>query len=178
MALKTAGLMAGLFGLTNIFARTLGGVLGDTFGTRWGLRGRVVWLFMALFCEGLCLMLFSQLRVLTLAIPTLILFSLFVQMSEGATYAVVPFVNKRALGGVSGIVGAGGNVGAVAAGFLFKGNLPWSTALLVLGVIVTLTSFAAFAVTFSNQSETDAQTELVESIRRTREAGAMELQTV
>ena len=37
----------------------------------------------------------------------MIVFSLFVQMSEGATYSVVPFINKKALGSVAGIVGAG-----------------------------------------------------------------------
>ena len=36
------------------------------------------------------------------------------------TYSVVPFVNKRALGSIAGIVGAGGNMGAVAAGFLLR----------------------------------------------------------
>jgi NNP family nitrate/nitrite transporter-like MFS transporter len=41
-------------------------------------------------------------------------------MAEGATFSVVPFVNKKAVETVSGIVGAGGNAGAVAAGFLFK----------------------------------------------------------
>ena len=107
-ALKAAGLIASLFGLMNIFARTMGGIFGDAFGSRWGLKGRVTWLFMVLFCEGLALMLFSQMNVLVLAIPSLILFSLFVQMSEGATYSVVPFVNKKALGAVAGIVGAGG----------------------------------------------------------------------
>ena len=50
-------------------------------------------------------------------------------MSEGATFSVVPFINRKALGSVAGIVGAGGNAGAVAAGFLFKGALPWPTAL-------------------------------------------------
>ena len=43
-------------------------------------------------------------------------------MACGATYALVPFVNSKALGGVAGIVGAGGNVGAVLAGFLMKGT--------------------------------------------------------
>jgi NNP family nitrate/nitrite transporter-like MFS transporter len=137
----------------NLFARTLGGVFGDWFGGRWGLRGRVQWLFIALFGEGLALMLFSQMSVLALAIPSLILFSLFVQMSEGATYSVVPFINRRALGSVAGIVGAGGNFGAVAAGFLFKGTIEWSTALLVLGVAVTACSFVAFAVRFSPAAE-------------------------
>jgi NNP family nitrate/nitrite transporter-like MFS transporter len=157
-AISIAGLIASLFGLMNIFARTLGGVFGDKFGEKWGLSGRVKWLFIVLFCEGLALMLFSQMNVLSLAIPTLILFSLFVQMSEGATYSVVPFINKKALGSVSGIVGAGGNAGAVAAGFLFKTSaITWPTALLILGGLVTCCSFLTFAVTFNEAAETEAK---------------------
>lgn len=152
--LRTAGLIAGLFGLMNIFARTLGGVFGDKFGRLWGLPGRVKWLFATLFCEGLALMLFSQMNTLWLAIPTLVLFSLFVQMSEGATFAVAPFVNPRAVGSVAGIVGAGGNAAAVAAGFLFKSaSLEWSTSLLLLGVAVTGCSFLSFAVSLEPQTE-------------------------
>jgi len=40
-------------------------------------------------------------------------FSIFVQMAEGGTYAIVPQVSRSALGVVSGIVGAGGNLGSV-----------------------------------------------------------------
>ncbi len=158
-AIGSAGVIASLFGLMNIFARTLGGAFGDRFGERWGLTGRVQWLFMVLFCEGLALMLFSRMNVLAWAIPTLILFSLFVQMSEGATFSVVPFINKRALGSVSGIVGAGGNAGAVAAGFLFKTEaITWPTALFILGAMVTCCSFLTFAVNFSEVAETEART--------------------
>ena len=154
LSLATAGLVAGLFGLMNIFARTLGGVIGDRWGLRWGLRGRVRFLAGILFLEGLALMLFSQQAVLPVAVATLILFSLCVQMSEGATYSVVPFINKKALGAVAGIVGAGGNTGAVAAGFLFKAEgLSWPQALLILGAVVTLTSFLAVAVRFSEADE-------------------------
>ena len=157
-AIGTAGLLASLFGLMNIFARTLGGVFGDKFGERCGLSGRVKWLFITLFLEGLALMLFSQMSILTLAIPTLIVFSLFVQMSEGATFSVVPFINKKALGSVAGIVGAGGNAGAVAAGFLFKSSaITWPTALFILGALVTMTSFLTFAVNFSEAAETEAR---------------------
>ena len=112
-AVQWAGAAAMLFGLMNVFARTLGGAAGDLFGRRWGVSGRVRWLFIALFAEGLALMFFSQMSALAAAIPALIVFSLFVQMSEGATYSVVPFINRRALGSVTGIVGAGGNAGAV-----------------------------------------------------------------
>ena len=154
LGLAAAGIVAGLFGLMNIFARTLGGILGDKWGLKWGLRGRVWFLGGILFLEGLALMLFSQQSVLPIAISTLILFSLCVQMSEGATYSVVPFINKKALGAVAGIVGAGGNAGAVAAGFLFRTEgLGWPQALLILGACVTLTSFLAFAVRFSEADE-------------------------
>ncbi len=167
-AMKSAGVLAGLFGMTNLFARTLGGVSGDFFGLRWGLKGRVMLLFMVLFFEGIALMLFSQMRTLTLAIPMLLIFSLLVQMSEGATFSVVPFINKQAVGSVAGIVGAGGNVGAVLAGYLFKGAMPWSTCLLVLGGLVTLVSFSAFAVTFSSEAETAARRELAIALARQR----------
>ena len=100
-------------------------------------------------------MLFAQMSVLLLAIPSLLLFGLFMKMSEGATYAIVPFVNKRALGSVAGIVGAGGNAGAVAAAFLFKGQISWPTAFFMLGALVTVAAFLSFAVTFD--AETDRE---------------------
>ena len=50
---------------------------------------------------------------------------------------------------MSGIVGAGGNAGAVALGFLFKSEaIDWHTALFIAGVAVTCISFASFAITF------------------------------
>lgn len=153
LGLVAAGLIAGSFGLMNIFARTLGGIFGDNYGAIWGLKGRAFWLFICLFFEGLALMLFSQMQVLFLAIPTLIVFSLFTQMAEGATYSVVPFINKKSLGAVAGVVGAGGNAGAVAAGFLFKGSIDWSEAFFIIGVVVTIASFLAFFVRFSTRQE-------------------------
>ncbi|MFH5806279.1 MFS transporter [Alienimonas sp. DA493] len=160
MGLKAAGMAAAAFGLMNLFARSLGGYFGDLFGGKAGLRGRVLWLFAALFVEGLALMLFSRTSALVWAIPALILFSLFTQMSEGATFSVVPFINKKCLGSVAGVVGAGGNAGAVAAGFLFKTDTAWwPTALLILGGVVTCVSFLAFAVRFAPEAETAARTE-------------------
>ena len=141
LALTAAGFVAGSFGMMNIFARALGGIVSDrchkTMGTA---RPRAAARSGTIFCEGLGLMLFSQMRWLPLAIAAMMLTGLFIKMSNGATYAVVPFVNRKALGAVAGIVGAGGNVGSVLAGFLFKGTMPWTQALFFLGAIIVVIS--------------------------------------
>ena len=147
---KTAGLIAGLFGLMNIFARSVGGYFSDFFAKTIGIRGRVLFLFIVLLGEGIMLIIFSQMSVLILAVGTMIIFSLFVQMSEGATFGIVPFINKKALGSVAGIVGAGGNAGAVAAGFLFRAeHITTQQGLFFLGGMVVVAAFATVLVRFS-----------------------------
>jgi len=66
------------------------------------------------------LSMFSMTTSLILGMILLIAFSLTVQMAEGATFSVVPFINRKAIGSISGIVGAGGNVGAFLAALLLK----------------------------------------------------------
>jgi NNP family nitrate/nitrite transporter-like MFS transporter len=159
--LKTAGIVAGLFGGMNIFARALGGWVSDRCGLRWGLRGRTLLLGGTILLEGVALMAFSQVRWLPLAIVSMLVAGLFVKMSNGATYSVVPFVNKRALGAVAGIVGAGGNIGAVLAGFLFKvEGITWPQAILIIGAVVASTSVLTLMVRFSERDETAARHEL------------------
>ncbi|MBZ5487361.1 NarK family nitrate/nitrite MFS transporter [Halomonas aquamarina] len=154
LSLATAGMIAGLFGLMNIFARTLGGVFSDLFARQNGLKGRVRWLFIALACEGIALIAFSQMHVLSLAIGIMLVFSLFVQMAEGATFGVVPFINRSALGAVAGIVGAGGNVGAVLAAFLFRSeNLSYQQGLFYLGLTVLVLASCVLVVRFSDATE-------------------------
>ncbi|MAY71866.1 MAG: MFS transporter [Halomonas sp.] len=156
LTLATAGMIAGLFGLMNLFARTMGGVFSDLFARNAGLKGRVRWLFIAMLCEGVALMFFSQMHVLALAIGLMLVFSLFVQMAEGATFGVVPFINRRALGAVAGIVGAGGNAGAVAAGFLFRSeSISYQQGLFYLGAAVILASLCALLVRFSPEVEAE-----------------------
>jgi MFS transporter, NNP family, nitrate/nitrite transporter len=84
---------------------------------------------------------------LTWAIVTMLIFALFLKMSNGATYSVVPFINKNAMGAVAGIVGAGGNVGAVLAGFLFTAeDLSYRESLFIIGVAVVAVSVISFLV--------------------------------
>ena len=172
LGLGPAGFAAGSLGLMHLFARTLGGYVSDRVGGRWGLRGRVRWLFAAVFFEGIGLMLFSRMPHVAAAVAAMIGFGLFMKMAEGATYAVVPFVNKKALGSVAGIVGAGGNAGAVAAGFLFRGQYSTQSALFVLGACVTLMSFMAVAVRFSAETEAEAAGEFAEADAQRRRVAA------
>ena len=166
LGLTAAGLVAGTFGMMNLFARALGGMVSDRFGLKWGLRGRTLLLGATILCEGLGLMLFSRMTWLPAAVASMMLAGLFVKMSNGATYSLVPFVNTRALGAVAGLVGAGGNVGAVLAGFLFRAQgVTWPQAILVLGAIVTVSSGLAFVMHFSEADEVVARRELHSRLR-------------
>ena len=171
LSVGMAGLIAGLFGLMNLFARTLGGVFGDFAGVRFGLRGRVLFLGVVLLLEGIALMVFSRMDVLLLAIPAMIVFSIFVQMSEGATFSVVPFVNRKALGSVAGIVGAGGNAGAVAAGFLFRAeSITTQDAFMFLGGFVVLVSSLVLVVRFAPEVEAEERGRMLEALARRGDA--------
>lgn len=147
--LKEAGMAAGIFGLLALFARALGGIISDKVAIRKGLDGRTKVLFGMILMEGLFLILFSQMNTAVLAIMTMTVFALFTHMACGATYALVPFIDRDALGGVAGIIGAGGNVGAVAAGFLLKGMLDIQTTLMVLGGLVVIAASCVLMIRFS-----------------------------
>lgn len=167
LSLQTAGVVAGLFGMMNLFARALGGIVSDGCNRRWGLRGRTMLLGCTICAEGFALIFFSQVKWLPLAIGAMMLTGLFVKMSNGACYSVVPFVNPRALGAVAGIVGAGGNVGAVLAGYLFKTeSITWPQALMILGVLIVCCSSLVSLVRFSAKDESTAREEIAARLGR------------
>jgi MFS transporter, NNP family, nitrate/nitrite transporter len=153
LSVTTAGLYVGCFGLLALFARALGGVISDRLSHTRGLDGRVNVLFVLILAEGLGLLAFAQMITPLHALIAMLAFGLFTHMACGATYSLAPFVNRNALGGVAGIVGAGGNVGAVAAGFLVKGAATTQGALLVLGGVVTASALCALAVRFTHEQK-------------------------
>lgn len=158
LALLQAGLVAGLFGFMNIFARALGGFCSDRCARHGGLRARVKFLGISLFIGGVMLMVFSKMTTLPLAIAMMIIFALFIKVANGANYSIVPFINKRALGAVAGIVGAGGNVGGMLFGFLFRQkSLSYSDGIFYLGCFVVLAASMAVFVRFSTQVEQEAK---------------------
>jgi NNP family nitrate/nitrite transporter-like MFS transporter len=147
--LRSAGMAAGSFGLLALFARATGGIISDRIARQHGLQSRTLLLFGLMLGEGVGLLWFSGTQTAGIAILAMITFGLFTHMACGATYALVPFIDRKALGGVAGIVGAGGNVGAVAAGFLLKGVGNVQTCFGILGGCVLAASFCAAAVRFS-----------------------------
>ncbi len=168
LSLQAAGMAAGSFGLLALFARAVGGILSDRFARLRGLDARARLLFALMLGEGLGLLWFSKTNTATAAVVAMITFGLFTHMACGATYALVPFIDRKSLGGVAGIVGAGGNVGAVAAGFLLKAVGNVQTCFAVLGLTVLGASACAVAVRFSLAHKASEQ-ELYEAAIRERE---------
>lgn len=189
---STAGNLVLSFALMNIFARTLGGFFGDRFGRLKGLRGRVLFLTVILALEGVMLSVFSTATSFAMGIVFLIAFSLTVQMAEGATFSVVPFINKKAIGSISGIVGAGGNVGAFLAALLLKSKSAMaetnalatnsnlgeeamkaaqaaaasaavSSGYFIIGGFVIVTALSTLAIKFSVEDEKQVKEELSKS---------------
>lgn len=147
--LKSAGFAAGSFGLLALFARALGGMISDRVAHARGLDARTMLLFALMLGEGLGLLWFARTDTTAMAVFAMIVFGLFTHMACGATYALVPFIDRKALGGVAGIIGAGGNVGAVLAGFLLKGVGDVQRCFTILGACVVGSSLCAIAVRFT-----------------------------
>lgn len=147
---SSAGFWAGAFGFMNIFARALGGFFADRVGRSYGMRGKGLLLASVLLLEGVGLLLFANAGNLPLAILSMITFALFLKMANGATYAITPFVNTKNVGFVSGVVGAGGNVGGMLFGFLFKSeSITYMQAFGYIGMIAIAVSAIIFVTRFS-----------------------------
>ncbi len=156
LGLKEAGMLAGSFGVLAIFARSLGGYLGDRAGRRFGLDGRGRLLTAMLFAGGIGLIIFSRMGAVVPAAIALVSFGLFVHLAAGATYSVVPFIKPNGVGAVAGMVGAGGNAGAVLAGLLFRGNgSSTQTGLLWLGGAVLVSAALAAMIRFGRVEAAD-----------------------
>ena len=124
-----AGVVAASFAFVNLGARPLGGYLSD----RMSNRKRTMLIYMIGIAVGFLLMafigrwgggvdadglrnvvpMFGGVGWLVIAVAITIFASAFVQGAEGATFAIIPMINKRMTGQIAGMAGAYGNVGAV-----------------------------------------------------------------
>jgi NNP family nitrate/nitrite transporter-like MFS transporter len=171
--LQTAGLAAGSFGLLALFARAVGGLLSDHFAKTGGLDARTRLLFILMSGEGLGLLWFSRTNTAISAVTAMVTFGLFTHMACGSTYALVPFIDRKALGGIAGIVGAGGNVGAVAAGLLLKALGDVQHCFAILGVCALLASLCATAIRFSAEHKAREQALYDDALATRRSSGRL-----
>jgi len=110
-----AGAMALTFGAMNLFARSLGGILSDVLNERFQMQGRLWAHFISLFGQAVFLVLFGFCTKDIGAAPAIIvlaIFATFVNMAEGTSYGIVPYMIPSELPIVSAMVGAGGTLGA------------------------------------------------------------------
>lgn len=120
LSTEVSAAIASSFGWMNLFARGLGGFLSDVSNVYSGMRGRLIWQLVCFALEGIFVIVFSEARSLAGAVTALMTFSLFVQGAEGSTFGIVPYLNPGLTGTIAGIIGAGGNAGAVIFSILFR----------------------------------------------------------
>ena len=174
LSLINAGYAAGSFGLLALFARALGGIFSDRVARWKGLDGRTWLLFGLMMGEGLGLLVFSQAAVIEIALISMLAFGLFTHMACGSLYALVPFIDRKVLGGVAGIIGAGGNIGGVAAAFLLRGLGSVQQCLYILGWAAIVCAIGAALIRFSLKHKQTEQILYDEAVAQ-REASRMPL---
>ena len=79
MSTEASSTIASLFGLMNLFARTLGGVTTDYLNKKFAMRGRLAAQTICLLMEGIFILIFAAQDDLGAAIVCLICFSMAVQ---------------------------------------------------------------------------------------------------
>lgn len=124
-----AGLVASSFAFVNLVSRPLGGLVSDWMGN----RKLTMLLYMGGITLGMVLMgliskeaggvdknglavlvpQFNTVGWLVVAMIFTVVASIFVQGGAGATFAIIPFVNKKMTGQIAGMVGAYGSIGGV-----------------------------------------------------------------
>jgi len=119
-----ASTYAAIFGFLNFVTRPLGGVVGDVLYNNFGrsLWLKKIWIHVCGVLTGVFLILIGRLDPHHL--PTMIglvsLMAVFHEAGNGANFALVPHVYPYANGILSGLTGAGGNLGGVIFAIIFR----------------------------------------------------------
>jgi NNP family nitrate/nitrite transporter-like MFS transporter len=144
---ENAAAAASIFGWMNLFARGLGGWSSDIMNKRMGMKGRLCTQLILLLIEGALVLVFAHSDSLGEAIAVMVFFSMFVQAAEGSTYAIVPYVDPTSTGSIAGIVGAGGNVGAVGFGMAFRELADDRDAFIIMGCVILACALTTVLIT-------------------------------
>ena len=105
---SNASALSGAFGLMDLFARSFGGISSDICFKYFGFPGRIWAQFLARCFEAFFPFSFGKVdnsQLWYVALAVLVRFSLFVQMAEGTSFGVVPFMSRKQLAVVFALVG-------------------------------------------------------------------------
>jgi len=174
LSTEAAAAIASLFGWMNLFARGIGGFVSDKANAKMGMRGRLWWQTICLVIEGVMVLIFANTTKLGLAIFIMVIFSSFVQAAEGSTYGVVPYVNPPVTGSIAGIVGAGGNTGAVCFGLGFR-NLETKPAFVLMGACIIASGILSLFVSIKGHAGLISGQDSEEAIAAWKRLGAAEI---
>ena len=115
---------AAMFGFLNFITRPLGGIIGDLL---YNFIGRSLWLKKAwiLACgiiTGILLIIIGRLdpHDQSTMFGLIALMAIFLEAGNGANFALIPHVHPHANGILSGLTGAGGNMGGVIFAVIFR----------------------------------------------------------
>ncbi|KAL2193100.1 major facilitator superfamily domain-containing protein [Corynascus similis CBS 632.67] len=133
---------AAAFGFLNFVTRPLGGVVGDVLynvsgGNLWLKKA---WIHVCGIVTGALLIVIGLLdpHNLGVMLGLVILMAIFLEAGNGANFALLPHVYPQANGVLSGLTGAGGNLGGVVFAIIFRfmdGGSDYAKAFWVIGVV-------------------------------------------
>lgn len=141
----TVGVIAFLYGVSALYARAAGGYLSDMMSEWMSLRGRLLVHFLCMVLQGLLNVWFARMDTLVSSIWMMVIFSVFVQMSMGTCFGIVPYVDGPNVGSVAGIVASGGNVGGALCSLLFM-SFDYDWAMELMGWLTVISSFLTFFI--------------------------------
>ncbi|KAG5921337.1 hypothetical protein E4U42_005884 [Claviceps africana] len=138
---------AAVFGFLNFVTRPLGGVVADILynHSRRNLWTKKIWITTCGLLGGAILIVVGQVnpsaangRDLSTLVGLVSLAAVFVEVGNGANFALVPHVHPSANGIVSGVTGGAGNLGGLVFAIIFRfmdHGRGYSTSLWIIGVI-------------------------------------------
>lgn len=133
---------AAMFGFLNFVTRPLGGVVGDVLYNSFGrsLWLKKIWIHVCGLLTGALLIVIGLVdpHDLGAMVGLIVIMAIFHEAGNGANFALVPHVYPYANGILSGLTGAGGNLGGVVFAIIFRfmdNGTDYAKAFWVIGII-------------------------------------------